>query len=66
MVHNSRWILSRTIKIIISYSIAFLPALVYTLLRQQPNYVGGTFTDISVVFITIVLLYGRYKNENWN
>jgi hypothetical protein len=54
------------IKSVISYSIGFIPYLVYILLKQSPNYPSSLFTDMVAVTITLFLLFMRYKTGGWN
>ena len=56
----------KTIKNILSYSIAFTPALIYIGFSYTPNYLNGTFSDVIVSIITAFLLFMRYKTGGWN
>ena len=53
------------IKSVLSYSIAFLPALIYIGFSYTPNYLNGLFSDVIVSIITVFLLFMRYKTGGW-
>lgn len=54
------------IKSVLSYSIAFLPALIYIGFSYTPNYLNGLFSDVIVSIITVFLLFMRYKTGGWD
>ena len=59
-------IVKNEIKSVLSYSIAFLPALIYIGFSYTPNYLNGLFSDVIVSIITAFLLFMRYKTGGWD
>ena len=66
ILDNTNARVKKVIKTILSYSIAFLPALIYVGFSYMPNYLNGTFSDVIVAIMTVFLLFMRYKTGGWD